>query len=162
MSDTEDLVAMLSNLTTKTISENFGAKDNTGITSDCIKIFQEYGATTDDVVYGLYHNYNSTIETWSVHLACNFVGNFGEWQHIAKIDTYASQPAVWVNEDGTFLLAWERTGTPDKNYIRLRYYKSIDDLKKGTYSDTHDMPRTLAPDCEGTPSFESVKINGSL
>ena len=78
------------------------------------------------------------------------------------MDTYASQPAVWVNKDGTFVLAWERTGTPDKNYIRLRYYKSIEDLKKGEYSDEHDIARTLAPDCEGTPSFEDVKINGDL
>jgi len=90
------------------------------------------------------------------------VGNFAQWQHISKIDTYASQPAIWVNDDGSFLTAWERTGTPDKNYIRLRHYLSIENLKKGQFSDEHDIPRSLAPDCEGTPSFESVKIGGSL
>ncbi len=52
-----------------------------------------------------------------------------KWETIIELDTYASQPAIWVNEDGSVLVAHERTGTPHKNYIRVRYYMSFDDLK---------------------------------
>lgn len=75
------------------------------------------------------------------------------------MDTFASQPAVWVNDDGSVLVAHERTGTPHKNYIRLRYYKSFEDLEMNKFMSQIDLKRTLAPDCEGTPSFESVDIS---
>jgi hypothetical protein len=51
------------------------------------------------------------------------------------LETYASQPDVWVCDDMTFLLVWEITGTEELSDIRLRYYSSIEDLKKGIFSD---------------------------
>jgi hypothetical protein len=141
---------------------SFGSADDRGKSVDCIKIFQEYGATTDDVVYGLYHRLDAAGKVFDIHLAKSRVGQLNRWQHLTVIDDNASQPAVWVNPDGSFLVAWERTETPEGNYIRIRHYKSMADLSKGVFSAEHDMLRTLSKDCEGTPSFESVQINGGL
>lgn len=44
------------------------------------------------------------------------------------------------------------------NYVRLRYYKSIDDLIVNKFMSQVDLRRSLAPTAEGTPSFESVRI----
>lgn len=74
------------------------------------------------------------------------------------LDTFASQPSVHVNEDGSILIAHERTKTEFGNFIRLRYYKSFEDLLINKFMSQIDLRRSLAPTAEGTPSFESVSI----
>jgi hypothetical protein len=44
---------------------------------------------------------------------------------LAFIDERASMPAIWVNPDNTLLMAYEVTGSPKGDYIRLRYYESV-------------------------------------
>lgn len=71
-------------------------------------------------------------------------------------------PNIYVNPDDSLLLAYEATERKNGNNIALRYYESILHLRNGTYSGQHLIDRTLSPGCEGTPSFESVQINGGL
>lgn len=82
---------------------------------------------------------------------------------MAQIDDRASMPAIWVNPDDSLLMAYEVTGTPRGDYLRLRYYESVLHLKNGQVKDEHDIDRSFSISCEGTPSFESVTIvNGNI
>jgi len=43
-------------------------------------------------------------------------------------------------------------------FIKFRYYKSFDDLKKGNFAQEHEIERSISVYAEGTPSFENVQI----
>ena len=165
MSEITELVSMLSNFTTSTtwpsLSQKFEAQSNVShIDLDCLKIFQLQNTTSDDIMYGLYHHMDSAKETYSIRLASNFMDSLDqEWTHLAFIDERASMPAIWVNPDNTLLMAYEVTGSPKGDYIRLRYYESVLHLQNGQFKDEHDIDKSFSISCEGTPSFESVTIN---
>lgn len=75
------------------------------------------------------------------------------------LDTYASQPSVYVNDDGSILIAYEQTELVFGNFIRLRYYKSFEDLFANKYQNQIDLRQSLSPIAiGGKPSFESVNI----
>ena len=125
---------------------------------DCLEIFQMPGSNTDDELFGVYHMLMEPSNVFKIMLAKTTMNSLGSWEFITDLDNHASQPSVHVNEDGSLLIAHERTETPHGNLIRLRYYKSFSDLMINKFHSQVDLDRQLARDAEGTPSFESVKI----
>ena len=98
-------------------------------------------------------------DVFVMKLARTNFDSLGSWEYLMDLDPHASQPTVHVNDNGSILIAYERTGTPYGNYIRLRYYKSFEDLLINKFYSQVDLERQLSPSAEGTPSFESVIID---
>jgi hypothetical protein len=68
-------------------------------------------------------------------------------------------------EDNSLLVVYELTENFGLrwNHLKIRYYKSFEDLEKNKFSAEKDLPRVFKQDNEGTPSFSSVTIkNGDL
>ncbi len=90
--------------------------------------------------------------------------NLTTWTHRADLDVHASQPTLAALPDGGFVLAFERD-TPDPQYISVanlvvRHYAGWAALVAGTFDREANLPRTLAPTAEGTPSLEVMSWNG--
>ncbi|MEJ6643189.1 MAG: hypothetical protein QNL33_08005 [Akkermansiaceae bacterium] len=133
----------------------FGLHDNDGRSMDCLEIFQPKGKTC---VYGVYHTLRNGV--FSVHLAAS--KDLRSWSHLLELDKHASQAALHETPNGAFLMAYEKDA-PNSCWIRIRHYQNLDALTAGKFLKEIDIPRSLAPTAEGTPSFESVTIpNGDL
>ncbi|MGI9239221.1 MAG: hypothetical protein ACR2RV_00380, partial [Verrucomicrobiales bacterium] len=105
--------------------------------------------------YGVYHSSEGGV--FSVHLASSV--DMIHWKHVVSLDDHASQATIVATSHGGYLLAYEKDA-PNSCWIRVRYYKDLEQLREGEFSDEFDVPRSLAPTAEGTPSFESVKFDG--
>ena len=118
---------------------------------DCLKVFQPQQHGQGAVYYGLFHNMERGV--FSIHLAES--NDLLIWKEIKLLDTHASQPTIFPCREGGFLMAYEKDA-PRSCWIRLRYYENLPHLLEGRYTNENDIPRSLAPTAEGTPSFESV------
>ncbi len=103
--------------------------------------------------FGVYHNYRQGVLL--THLARST--DFLNWTHLVALDEQASQPSIYPCEGGAYLLAYEHD-EPNSVWIRIRYYEDLAALSTAKHQRQFDVPRSLAPTAEGTPSFESVKI----
>ena len=117
---------------------------------DCLEVFQPKGKTE---TYGVYHTLKNGI--FSVHLATS--KDLRTWTHLVELDEHASQAAIHETAEGSFLIAYEKDA-PNSCWIGIRYYKDFDALTQGKMTHEYQIPRSLAPTAEGTPSFESVTI----
>lgn len=82
----------------------------------------------------------------------------GPWTYEATIEAQAHSGTIEARADGSFVVAYEKdlqTYSLGGNYIVVRVYDDLADLLTGTYSDSFDVPRTLATsgNAEGTPTF---------
>ena len=118
---------------------------------DCLKVFQPRQHDLRAVYYGLFHNRQKGV--FNIHLAES--NDLLIWKEIKLLDTHASQPTIFLCREGGFLMAYEKDA-PRSCWIRLRYYENLTHLLEGRYTNENDIPRSLAPTAEGTPSFESV------
>ncbi len=122
---------------------------------DCLEVFQPNKRFE---LLGVYHTLKKG--AFSVHLAKS--QDLKKWTHLAELDSHGSQASIHETKDGSFLMAYEKDA-PNSCWIRIRHYKNRAALTQGKFSQEIDIPRTLAPTAEGTPSFESVTIpNGDL
>jgi hypothetical protein len=128
----------------------FGLHDNEGRSMDCLEVFQPGGKGD---IYGVYHTLREQV--FSVHLARS--KDLKTWTYLATLDSHASQAAIHETDKGAFLLALEKDA-PNSCWIRLVHYQDLAHLIAGRSGRQIDLPRTLAPTAEGTPSFESVEI----
>ena len=128
--------------------------DDGGRSMDCLEIFQ-VGADGKQGAYGLYHTQNGGV--FSVHLAHS--SDLMKWRHVAVLDDHASQATICATADGGYLLSYEKDA-PNSCWIRIRYCKDLGQLRAGAFAREFDVPRSLAPTAEGTPSIESVKCEG--
>jgi hypothetical protein len=128
-------------------------KSNKGRGMDCLKIFQPLSDENKGSYFGVYHHLNNG--KFGIHLTKST--DLRTWQDIKLLDNNASQATIYPCEEGSFLLAYEKDA-PNSCWIRLRYYTSMTHLLDGRHSEERDIPRSLAPTAEGTPSFESVTI----
>jgi len=128
-------------------------KDDQGRGMDCLKVFQPAGAPYAGVYYGVYHNYRQGVLVTHLARSTDFVN----WTHITALDEQASQPAIHPCEDGAYLLAYEHD-EPNSVWMRVRYFEDLSTLSTAKHQRQLDIPRTLAPTAEGTPSFESVEL----
>lgn len=151
--DVNDLVSKLENIKSAQLYK-FQLKDDKGGRMDCLKVFQP---TAKGDVYGVYH-----AMTGGVLSICLGISEkeLTQWRQLCVLDEHGSQATVHVCEDGGFLIAYEKDA-PNAVHIRLRYYPDLAALTGGKFSHEYDIARTLAPTAEGTPSFESVKIENS-
>lgn len=131
-------------------------KDDRGRGMDCLKVFQPAVAPEAGVYYGVYHNYQQGVLV--SHLARS--KDFVTWTHLVELDNHASQPTIHSCDNGGFLLAYEHD-EPDSVWIRIRYYEDLAAFRAGKFQRQFDMPRTLAPTAEGTPSFEVVRVGNA-
>lgn len=131
-------------------------KDDRGRGMDCLKVFQPAVAPQAGVYYGVYHNYQQGVLV--SHLARS--KDLVTWTHLVELDKNASQPAIHSCDNGGFLLAYEHD-EPNSVWIRIRYYEDLAALIAGQFQRQCDIPRTLAPTAEGTPSFESVRLGNA-
>jgi hypothetical protein len=154
--DVLELVKKLSNIE-HAASVTFNSLDDIGARVDCINIFQPQGS---DRLYGVYHE--DLNGYFNLHLAMtDNIGNLSTWTHVVELEDHASQGKMHVHSDGSFILAYEVT-IDDGNSLKLHYYPTLAHLVAAAPTAIHQMPRSLALKAEGTPSFESVQINGSL
>jgi hypothetical protein len=136
----------------------YDAKDDKGHNMDCLKIIAnpavpgEYIGVSHMMVDGKFTAYLAT-STDLLH-----------WKWIRQLagseSGPASQPTIKATPDGGFVLAWEQE---PKNFIRLVYHKSWDDVKNGVITKTFDAPHTLSTCAEGTPNlYAADKDNVSV
>ena len=152
----EALTALLED-TDKSITRVFKLRDNKGQGMDCLDVFQAK-ATKDGSHLGISHSLKDGV--FSIHLSKS--NDLKKWQHLIELDQHASQATVHETKHGSFLLAYEKD-SPNSCWIRLRSYPDLKALRTGKHDREIDLPRTLAPTAEGTPSFESVECrNGNL
>lgn len=135
----------------------FQLHDDKGHGLDCLDVFQAKNPEKTGY-YGVSHSLKNGI--LSVHLTHSF--NLKKWRHLAELDQHGSQATIHETADGAFLLAYEKDA-PNSCWLRLRHYPSLSALIEGKFDREFDVPRTLAPTAEGTPSFETVDMkNGDL
>lgn len=130
----------------------FQLRDDKGHGMDCLDIFQS-SSSPETGYFGVSHSLKKGV--FSVHLTHST--DFKNWTHLAELDQHASQATVHETENGSFLLAYEKDA-PNSCWIRIRHYQNLEDFKIGRHSREIDIPRTLAPTAEGTPSFEKVVL----
>ena len=131
----------------------FKLRDHEGRGMDCLEVFQPRNKDKEGY-YGVSHSLKNGV--FAIHLTHS--PDFEKWRHLKELDQHASQATIHETGDGAFLLAYEKDA-PNSCWIRLRLYQSLNDLKTGQFSREIDIPRTLAPTAEGTPSFEEVKTS---
>lgn len=135
----------------------FKLRDNEGNGMDCLDVFQPR-LTKNGSCFGVSHSLRNGV--FSIHLSES--SDLRNWKHVIELDRHGSQATVQETDDGTLLLAYEKDA-PNSCWIRLRSYPDLKALRSGKHDHEIDLPRTLAPTAEGTPSFEKVKIkNGNL
>lgn len=127
-------------------------RDNNGRSMDCLKVLQPRSESYNGV-YGVYHSRQDGV--FSIHLARSM--DLLNWTHVTPLDEHASQATIWQCDSGAYFVAYEKD-EPNSVWIRVRFYKDLSDLRSGTHGREFDIPRTLAPTAEGTPSFESVTL----
>lgn len=149
---TEELIKQLESVSSANI-RGYQLKSNQGRGMDCLKVFQPEGAGFRGQYFGVYHHLHEGV--FSIHLAKS--DNLLNWQDITSLDEHASQATIFPCKEGRFLLACEKDA-PNSCWIRLRDYENLAHLLGGAHSREVDLPRSIAPTAEGTPSFESVKI----
>ena len=130
-------------------------RDSKGRGMDCLEPFQPKDRDKKEAAFGVYHSRRDGV--FSVHLAKS--DDLRTWTHLAELDEHASQATIHECEGGALILAYEKDA-PNSCWIRLRQYASLEKLIEGKFSREFDVPRSLAPTAEGTPSFELVKANG--
>lgn len=148
----DSLVQHLESVTASRLSV-YGLTDNQGRGMDCLKVFQASGANQAGVYYGVYHNRENSV--FAVHLARS--NNLTHWEWVTRLDTHASQATVWPCENGGYVLAYEKDGE-NSCWIRVRYYDDLSSLRTANDVKEFNVPRSLAPTAEGTPSFDHVEI----
>lgn len=126
-------------------------KDNLGRRMDCLEVFQPAAHAEPGVYYGVYHSPEAGV--FVTHLARST--DLRTWTHLSPLDTHASQPTVHPCDGGSFLVAYEHD-EPNSVWIRMRWYRNLDEFLVGRHHRQYDIARTLAPTAEGTPSIESV------
>ena len=124
-------------------------KDDQDRAMDCLKIL----STTQGQYMGISHSFKDGI--FSVRLSHS--KNLIDWQFLGVLDQHASQPNIWLTENGAYIVAYEKD-TPNSCWIRLRFYPDLTHLRRAEFSAERDIQRALALTAEGTPSFESVKL----
>ena len=149
---TARLISLLANVTNAP-AHRYRATDDHGRTLDCLKIIE---LTPGDYL-GVYHTLRE--REFQLHLGRST--NLLHWNHRAVLDQRSSQGALWQGPRGDFLLAYE-VNVPKAVIIRLRHYANLDALLHARFDREIDLPRTLAPTAEGTPSFERVELNDDL
>jgi hypothetical protein len=145
-----DLIERLGNVTNAT-AFRYGARDDRGAPLDCLKILQ----LGPGEFIGVYHAQREKV--FHLHVARST--NLLEWRRVATLDEHASQGTLWRGSNGVFLVAYEKD-TPRAANVRLRHYENLAALLAGRFTREFDVPRTLAPSAEGTPSFERVEWGG--
>ncbi|MFT5128417.1 MAG: hypothetical protein ACI8W8_002027 [Rhodothermales bacterium] len=131
-------------------------RDRNGTRMDCLKLFQPADDECAGIYFGVYH----ALKHGVLHAQLARSRDLRSWQHLAALDDYASQPTIHVCAGGGYLLAYEKDA-PNSCWMRLRFYKDLPDLLNGKHQRQFDVPRTLAPTAEGTPSIESVRLGES-
>lgn len=152
LDDTELLIKRLQSVADAELHV-YKLTDDRGRGMDCLKVFQPAVAPEAGVYYGVYHNYQQGVLVSHLARSTDFV----TWTHLVELDKNASQPAMHSCDNGGFLLAYEHD-EPNSVWIRIRYYEDLAALIAGNFQRQFDIPRTLAPTAEGTPSFEVVRV----
>lgn len=135
----------------------FQLRDNKGHGLDCLEVFQACHPKKPGY-YGISHSLKNGV--LSLHLTHST--DLHTWVHLAELDQNGSQGTMHQTADGAFLLAYEKDA-PNSCWLRLRSYPDLAALSEGKFDSEYDIPRSLAPTAEGTPSFEKVEIkNGDL
>lgn len=81
--------------------------------------------------YGLYHTLDPSISNYNMYLAKSKDG-INDWQHITMLDQYASQARSWIAPNGKdIVVVYEnsRKAGDSSNYISLKHFESLEDLK---------------------------------
>lgn len=129
----------------------FDAKDTEGNGLDCLKVI-EIGAHD---YLGICHSLQGG--SFKVRLVRS--SNLLTWSRVVTLDDHAHQGTI-QKVGSKFVLAWEKDG-PNGNWIRVCGYAALTDLLAGNASIQKDLPRTLSPAAEGTPSFDKVDLGTS-
>ena len=69
---------------------------------------------------------------FSVHLAHST--DLIKWSHIRRLDRHASQATIRETPSGGYLLAFEKDA-PNSCWIRIRFYKDLEHLRSGEWSE---------------------------
>lgn len=144
----QSLVQKLENTDQSTL-RSFQLRDDKNHGLDCLEVFQ----VGKSGYHGVSHHLENGV--FSIHLSQST--DLKNWVHLRELDQHASQATVHQTRDGAFLMAYEKDA-PNSCWIRIRHYPDLASFTSGRHSHESDIPRTLAPTAEGTPSFEKVEI----
>lgn len=124
-------------------AHRYAAKDDRGAGLDCLKVEQ----VENGRYLGVHHTLSNGV--FELHLVEST--DLMNWRYVSTIDTHAHQGTI-RKFDNVWLLAWEKDG-PDGNWIHVAGYSSLNDLRENKPERQIDLPRSLSPAAEGTPSF---------
>lgn len=167
-SDLDALASMLS----KPETVKFAVSDDFGASMDCLQIFKSTSAD-DEKLYGVYHNFNSTTNSWNIYLAESDNAPAGPWIRIQTlVEKSGSMPFVHTDaQTGSYILAYEHMD-PSGNFPILLFYSSMSSLLQGQASHlttlmkevhTAASPNTYTNDVQGaivnvgTPSITAAQ-----
>ncbi|MCA1683412.1 MAG: hypothetical protein LC685_05450 [Actinobacteria bacterium] len=103
---------------------------------------------------GVYHSLTDGV--FATHLATSV--DMRHWTHVTALAQHASQATLATDPGGGFLAAFE-LDTPDPQYVStsnllIRHYADWSKLSAGQFDAEANIPRSLAPTNEGTPTIE--------
>ena len=142
-----ELLRLLANVP-DSLAHRYRAVDDRGVGLDCLNPTQ----TKCGRLLGVYHH----VHKKRFHLYLGESKDGLHWRQAATLDTNASQGLLHQTSDGLLYLFYEKDA-PNSCWIRIRQYRSIDDLLANRVAGEIDLPRSLAPTAEGTPSIESIQ-----
>jgi len=161
----------------RTTAHQYGATDDQNAPLDGLKVVQVGGRNI-----GIYHAPGGG--RFNVHVATS--EDLITWTRRATLDQDASQATIAVTRGGGFVVAYERTTLGDRTArpvlpldkllpslkvlddphnrirVRLRYYRTVDQLLAGHHARQFTAPRQLSQTAEGTPSITRVMLRGGL
>src|SRR5262249_21947364 len=143
----DDLCAALERVDS---SARFGIRDSSGVSMDTLQVTQ-----TGAKYLGVYHW--CTDSGCQVRLATS--SDLEAWRFQVTLDACAWQPYRRSDGGSGYVLAVE-SGTG--NHVRLRHYRSLDDLLGARADRSFDATRTLSRCAEGTPTIVDVTANSII
>jgi hypothetical protein len=136
-------------------------RDNLGNGMDTLDVIEAPAAAgTPGRYVGVYHTLAGGILVAKLATSDDLT----TWTYRADLDVHASQATLEALPDGGFVLGFERD-RPDPQWVSVnnlvvRHYGSWTALAAGAFDREVDLPRTLAPTAEGTPSLHVSRWNG--
>ncbi|KAJ7849214.1 hypothetical protein B0H14DRAFT_2765747 [Mycena olivaceomarginata] len=133
----------------------YGARDSLGQSMDTAKIIQ----TPEGDYLALYHTLLPADNQFHASIATSTDLRTFSWA--AGFGAGTSQPTIFAVDDGRagYVVAWEQEPA---NHIAVRYFPDRAHLLAANATRAFDVPQTLSPCAEGTPSIYAVELRPDI
>lgn len=143
---------------------SYGTTDDAGAEMDALDPIDDPAGG----YLGVYHSpfgsvARPTVPNFMISMA--YSADLIHWKRVEVLDPSGAAMATVRAIPGSpgYLLAYEKSQRQEtRDFLRLRYYRSLDELVSNQVAAQVDLPRRFSPYSNGTPSFASINWRGSL